>query len=295
MFATILWDPNITLFTIGSFSLRWYSVCWILAFASAYIVLRRIFKKEGIAEEKLISLAVYVFVGTFVGARLAHCLFYDYEYFFAHPLEIILPFKKIAGKWVFTGYAGLASHGGAAGILLALWLFSRKYKMKFLDLTDKIALVAPLSGAFIRIGNFVNSEIIGKATDMPWGVVFNRIDTVPRHPSQLYEALAYIAIFVLVYYLYTRKRGTYKPGYILGVSITGIFAARFLIEYTKEVQVGFEETLRQMIGMDMGQLLSLPFIIVGVIFIVKKYKMTPDKPQISKAEAKYGYKGKKGE
>jgi len=196
----------------------------------------------------------------------------------------------VAGKWVFTGYAGLASHGGAAGILISLWLFSRKYKMKFMDLTDKIALVAPLSGAFIRIGNFINSEIIGNVTDMPWGVVFNRIDTVPRHPSQLYEALAYIGIFVLVYYLYTRKRGTYKPGYILGVSITGIFAARFLIEYTKEVQVGFEETMRQMIGMDMGQLLSLPFIIVGVILIVKKRKVTVESPVKSKAETKYGYK-----
>lgn len=272
MFSTIIWDPNIVLFDLGFLSIRWYSVCWIIAFALSYVVMRRIFKKEGIKEEKLVSLTMYVFFGTFIGARLAHCLFYDPQYFLAHPLEIIIPVSKnpVTGKLVFTGYAGLASHGGAVGILIALWLFARKYKMGLMDLTDKLGVVAPLAGAFIRIGNFINSEIIGKATDMPWGVIFSRVDSAPRHPSQLYEALCYLAIFALVYWLYTKYRGKYKPGFILGVSITGIFFARFLLEYTKEVQVGFEETLRNTIGMDMGQLLSLPFIIAGVILIVKK-------------------------
>ena len=277
MFSTIIWDPDIILFKLGFLTVRWYSVCWILAFLSSYIVLRRIFKKEGISEEKLLSLAIYVFIGTFVGARLAHCLFYDPQYFLAHPLEIILPFHRdpITHKLIFAGYAGLASHGGAVGIIVALLLFARKYKIPFLDLSDKLGLVAPLAGAFIRIGNFINSEIIGKATDLPWGVVFSRVDSVPRHPSQLYEAIAYIAVFILVYFLYTRKRGTYKPGFILGVSLTGIFAARFLLEYTKEVQSAFEIGMRQAVGMDMGQLLSLPFIVAGIILIVKKRKLSP--------------------
>lgn len=276
--ATIFWDPNTILFKLGFITIRWYSICWILAFVFSYIVLRRVFRKEGIKEETLMSLAIYVFVGTFVGARLAHCFFYDPDYFLANPIEIILPIGRnpVTGKWMLTGYAGLASHGGAVGILVALWLFSRKYKMGFMDLTDKIGLVAPMAGAFIRIGNFINSEIIGKATDLPWGVIFAQVDGVPRHPAQLYEALAYIAVFALVYWLYTRRRGRYGPGFILGVSITGIFVARFFIEYTKEVQVGFEEMLRSTIGMDMGQLLSLPFIIAGVILIIKK--RTPKGP-----------------
>lgn len=272
MFGTIIWDPNTVLFNLGFVTIRWYSVCWILAFAAAYVVMWRIFKKERIKEEKLVALTVYVFFGTFIGARLAHCLFYDPDYFLAHPLEIVLPISRnpVTGKWMLTGYAGLASHGGAVGILVALVLFARKYKMPFMDLTDKLGVVAPLAGAFIRIGNFMNSEIIGKATDMPWGVIFARVDGVPRHPSQLYEALAYIAVFIVVLWLYVRRRGQYKPGFILGVSITGIFLARFLLEYTKEVQVGFEETMRATVGMDMGQLLSLPFIIAGVVLIVKR-------------------------
>lgn len=271
MFSAIIWNPDTVLFSLGFITIRWYSLCWILAFAASYVVMRGIFKKEGIKEDTLVSLTVYVFFGTFIGARLAHCLFYDPDYFLAHPLEIILPFGRSpeTGKLIFTGYAGLASHGGAIGILVALLLFSRKYKMPFMELTDKLGVVAPLAGAFIRIGNFFNSEIIGKATGLPWGVVFVREDMVPRHPSQLYEALCYIAVFILVYRLYVRRREVFRPGFILGVSLTGIFVARFLLEYTKEVQVGFEEALRHSIGMDMGQLLSLPFIAAGVILMIK--------------------------
>lgn len=214
------------------------------------------------------SLVIYVFLGVFLGARLGHCLFYDFQYFASHPLEIISPFSiNNRGEWKFTGYAGLASHGGIIGIIIATALYCRKKKVSIWDILDKLALIGPLAGAFIRLGNFFNSEIIGNETDVPWAIIFKRVDDMPRHPSQLYEAIAYLLIFLLVFYVYTQKRNKHAKGLVFGITITSVFISRFLIEFTKIIQSPFEEKL----PIDMGQILSIPFIIIGLIIIYLRY------------------------
>lgn len=273
MLAYITWgvDPNI--FEIGSFELNYYAICWVLAFMSSYIVLYRIFMKEGRDIELLVSLTFYVFIGTFLGARLAHCFFYEPQYYLANPLEILLPIERaIDGGWDFIGFRGLASHGGAIGIMISLLLFARLKRFNIWDLSDKLGLVAPLAGGFIRIGNLFNSEIIGMESTLPWAFRFTRVDGIPRHPSQLYEAIAYFGIFFVLYYFYKRRRESHQLGFLLGLSITLIFGARFILEYTKEVQESFELAMRAAIGMDMGQLLSIPFIVAGVVIMILKSK-----------------------
>lgn len=229
----------------------------------------------GESGDRIDSLLVYVVLGALIGARLGHCLFYGWKYFSHHLLEIILPVSISSGHITYTGYAGLASHGGAAGIIVALFLYHRKYKLPFLFLLDALAFVAPLTGAFIRLGNFFNSEIIGAPTDSALGVVFDRVDSLPRHPAQLYEAAAYLLIFFILL-LFLRRRKNRRSGQLFGLSIVLIFAARFMIEFCKEVQEPFEVGLRETIGMDMGQLLSLPFIAVGMYFLLRR-KSAPGK------------------
>lgn len=268
MLFDIVWNPDPAIFSIGGFALRWYGACWAMAFALCYLVITRIFRKENINTEYADSLLIYVFLGTFIGARLGHCLFYDADYYLAHPLEIAIPIVKTASGWKFIGYAGLASHGATVGIITSLWLYARKYKFSLWDLWDKIALVSPLGGGFIRLGNFFNSEIIGAPTEMPWGVTFSKVDMLPRHPAQLYEAIGYFIIFAIAYYVYTRKRKDLGEGFVFGLSVFLIFTIRFFIEYIKEVQEPFELAMRENWGIDMGQLLSIPFMIVcaGIMF-----------------------------
>lgn len=268
MLFDIVWNPDPAIFSIGGFALRWYGACWAMAFALCYMVIVRIFRKENINTEYADSLLIYVFLGTFIGARLGHCLFYDADYYLAHPLEIAIPIVKTASGWKFIGYAGLASHGATVGIITSLWLYARKYKFSLWDLWDKIALVSPLGGGFIRLGNFFNSEIIGAPTEMPWGVTFSKVDMLPRHPAQLYEAIGYFIIFAIAYYVYTRKRKDLGKGFVFGLSVFLIFTIRFFIEYIKEVQEPFELAMRENWGIDMGQLLSIPFMIVctGIMF-----------------------------
>ena len=268
MLFDIVWNPDPAIFSIGGFALRWYGACWAVAFALCYLVIVRIFRKENIDTQYADSLLIYVFLGTFIGARLGHCLFYDADYYLAHPLEIAIPIVKTASGWKFIGYAGLASHGATVGIITSLWLYARKYNFSLWDLWDKIALVAPLGGGFIRLGNFFNSEIIGAPTDMPWGVTFSKVDMQPRHPAQLYEAIGYFIIFAIAYYVYTRKRKQLGEGFVFGLSVFLIFTIRFFIEYIKEVQEPFELAMRENWGIDMGQLLSIPFMVVcaGIMF-----------------------------
>jgi len=264
----LTWDIDPVIFNIGSFELRYYSLCWILAFLSSILILKRIYIKEKIDLDLLGSLAVYIFLGVFIGARLGHCLFYDFEYYSAHPLEIVFPISKDAAGNYHFGYAGLASHGGIIGIIIAIFIYCKRKKTKVWDILDKLGLIGPLAGAFIRLGNFFNSEIIGNPTDLPWGVVFKRVDLLPRHPSQLYETFCYILIFFLVYYIYTKRRTSHKYGFIFGVTISLVFICRFFIEFTKIVQSSFEESL----PLDMGQLLSIPFIIIGIIIVIARYR-----------------------
>lgn len=260
---SINWNVNPVMFSMGSVHIRYYSICWALCFFVSYVIFRKIFKKENLKEELLYKLTInYVIPLVFIGARIGHCLFYEGAYYLKYPWEIILPFHD--GK--FTGYAGLASHGAALGILLALWLFCRKYKKPYIWSLDRIAIAVPVAGAIVRFGNLMNSEIYGHATDLPWGFVFVRAgETVPSHPTQIYEMLAYMLLFVILYCLFFRKDlGVKKPGMIFGIFLIGLFTARFLIEFVKENQVDFESQM----SLNMGQWLSLPFIIAGIIILV---------------------------
>ena len=263
----IHWNIDPILFEIGSFGLRYYALCFLAAFVVSYILMLNIFKREGKTQELLDQLSIYIFLGTLIGARLGHCLFYEFDYYIQHPLEMILPFRMINGNFELTGFQGLASHGGAIGILVALWLFSRKTKTNFTWIADRLVLVVPLAGAFVRLGNFFNSEIIGLPTTLPWGVVFERVDGVARHPAQLYEAIAYVIIFLILWSMY-QKNSKPKPGYLFGIFLVLLFGARFVLEYFKENQEAFEETMQ----FNMGQLLSIPFMLVGFYLIFRKPK-----------------------
>lgn len=224
-------------------------------FLVGYEIMKYILRREGKPQTYLDALLVHMLVGTVVGARLGHCLFYEPGYYLAHPQEIL-----------FVWQGGLASHGGAIGILIALWLYSRKYpETPYLWILDRIVIPVALGGAFIRIGNLFNSEIYGKPTSVPWAFIFTQVDPLPRHPSQIYEALFYLLFFFLLFRLY-RKNPTPAPGRYFGLFLVGIFGFRFLVEFVKDVQVDFERNL----PLDMGQWLSLPLIGVGLYFLLRK-------------------------
>ncbi len=264
-------DPVIYWIT-DSFPLKYYGALFACGLLLGYYIVRNIYKKENLSVENLDSLLVYVIVGTILGARLGHVFFYEPEYFMQHPVEILLPIKETAGVYKFVGYQGLASHGGSIGVLIALVLYCRKYHVKFLWLLDKMAVGVPVTGAFIRFGNFMNSEIYGKATNGNWGVVFQRDDMIPRHPTQLYEAFAYLVIFGILFKMYKSERIRNANGLIFGTFLTLLFLARFIIEFFKENQESFENNML----FNMGQLLSIPFIIIGIILIVLKSRQKND-------------------
>ena len=263
---SILWDPPVTVFTIGSYGVRWYGVCWCIALALAYIVVYRLYRDQKIPQEKFDPLFLYCFVGILVGSRLGHCLFYEPAYFLAHPLEMVLPLHKMPdGSWRFTGYAGLASHGGTLGLMLALWLYVRKTKMNIFRVLDNIAIATPVAACFIRLGNLMNSEIVGKFTGGDYGFVFAHLqETQPRHPAQLYEAMAYLLFFFVGLALYRFLRAKVGTGFFFGWCLTSIFTFRFFVEFCKEVQEPWEQSMVGLIGLDQGQLLSLPFIMLGL-------------------------------
>ena len=274
--GAIHWNTSPEIFSIGSFEVRYYTVCFLLAFISSYILMLRIFKRENKSQELLDQLSIYIFVGTLLGARLGHCLFYEFDYYKDHPLEMILPYTFDAnGNFMLTGFHGLASHGGALGILAGIFLFCRKTKTGFLWLTDRLIIVIPLAGAFVRIGNFFNSEIIGLPSDLPWAVVFERVDSIPRHPAQLYEAICYIIIFIILWNVYHRKPQL-KPGFLFGVFLILLFGARFGMEFLKENQEAIEEGMK----FNMGQLLSLPFVALGIYLLARPYKGGYNKSEV---------------
>ncbi len=265
-------DPEIiTLF--GTFPIKYYGILFVSGLLLAYEVAKRIYKSENVSVENLEKLSTYLFIGILVGMRLGHCLFYDFAYFSSHPLEIFLPIKIIDGDWRFTGFTGLASHGGGIGAILAIILYCRKYKTSMLWALDRIAIATPITGAFIRFGNFMNSEIYGKPTEGNYGVIFMQDDMIPRHPTQLYEAFAYLMIFGLLWYLYQKTNVVDKKGFLFGVLLLLVFTARFIIEFFKENQVAFEDNMT----LNMGQLLSIPFVLVGILLMIissKKFKLT---------------------
>ena len=258
------WNPSIEAFSIGGFAMRWYALCWLIGLLSAYFIVRKLYKEQKIKDELFDPLFVYSFVGILAGARLGHCIFYEPDYFLSsgkHIVEMIVPIRFLAdGGWKFTGYAGLASHGGTLGLIAALWLYVRRTKLPIWQVLDNIAIATPVTACFIRLGNLMNSEIIGKVTDVPWAFVFEQVDMQPRHPGQLYEAITYALLFFIGWYLYRRMPQKVGTGFFFGLCLTYIFTARFFIEYTKEVQEAFEASL----PIDMGQILSIPFIIIGI-------------------------------
>lgn len=258
------WNPSIEAFSIGGFAMRWYALCWLIGLLSAYFIVRKLYKEQKIKDELFDPLFVYCFVGILAGARLGHCIFYEPDYFLSsgkHIVEMIVPIRFLAdGGWKFTGYAGLASHGGTLGLIAALWLYVRRTKLPIWQVLDNIAIATPVTACFIRLGNLMNSEIIGKVTDVPWAFVFEQVDMQPRHPGQLYEAITYALLFFIGWYLYRRMPQKVGTGFFFGFCLTYIFTARFFIEYTKEIQEAFEASL----PIDMGQILSIPFIIIGI-------------------------------
>jgi phosphatidylglycerol---prolipoprotein diacylglyceryl transferase len=261
----IHWNVDPVIINIFGISLRYYGVLFVSGLILCYLLLQWIYKKENIPLSKLEKLTIYGVIGIFAGARLAHCLFYEPSYYFSHPLEIILPIQPTAdGGYKFSGYQGLASHGGTLGLILALIIYAKKTNESIIKTIDLIAIVAPIGACFIRLANLMNSEIIGIPTNVPWAFIFEREDNLPRHPAQLYEAICYLLIFPLMLYLYKTQRENLKNGFFFGLVITLIFVARFFIEFIKEKQVPFEEQMQ----FDMGQLLSIPFIIVGIGFMI---------------------------
>lgn len=262
----IKWNVNPEIFRIGGFALRYYSVLFAIAFVLGYLIVKSIYEKEGLNTQELNPLLIYIIVGTLVGARLGQVFFYEFGYFRHHLLEIILPFRITGKGFEWTGYQGLASHGGAIGVLIAIALFCKKYHQHFLRVADKIVVAVALAGFFIRTGNLFNSEIIGRPANVSWAFIFERVDPLPRHPSQVYEAIAYLFIFFVLWSLYKRKGVELKKGFLFGLFLVLVFTARFLIEFTKENQETFESAL----PVNMGQILSLPFIIIGFYFIFRK-------------------------
>ena len=263
----IVWNPSLS---IGPF--RWYSLCWLIGLALAYMMVRRLYKEQKIKDELFEPLFFYCFLGILVGARLGHCLFYQPDYFLTSwqgVVEMILPIHFLSdGGWKFTGYEGLASHGGTLGLMIALWLYVKKTKLSIWRVLDNIAIATGITACFIRLGNLMNSEIIGKVTDVPWAFIFERVDSMPRHPGHLYEAIAYAILFGIMWYLHKRMAEKIGSGWYFGFCLTYIFTFRFFIEYTKEIQEAFEASL----PLDMGQILSIPFILIGVICMIRSKK-----------------------
>lgn len=261
----IHWNPDPELINILGISVRYYGLLFVSGLILSVYILSWIFKRENIPSEHLDKLFIFGMIGILVGARLGHCLFYEPSYYLSNPLEMILPITFPSGGGVkFIGYQGLASHGGALGLLIAIYFYSRKTKHSMIDTIDLIAVVSGLGSGFIRLANFMNSEIIGMPTTKPWGVIFERVDNLPRHPAQLYEAICYFIIFAIMMILYKKKRDKLKSGFFFGLVLVLIFTARFIIEFFKEDQVGFEDGMT----FNMGQLLSVPYIVVGIGFIV---------------------------
>ncbi|UKK74390.1 prolipoprotein diacylglyceryl transferase [Segatella bryantii] len=279
----IVWNPDPIIGSLGPITLRYYSLCWIIGLALGYVLMQKLYRQQKLSDEQFEPLFIYIFLAILLGARLGHCLFYEPDYFLSsgtHLLEMLLPARYGAdGSWHITGYEGLASHGGVFGLFVGLWLYCRNFKVPGWVVLDNMGICSSITAFFIRLGNLMNSEIIGKVTDVPWAFIFARVDGYPRHPGQLYEAICYLLFFFIILIIY-KKKGSQSigSGLYFGLCLTLIFIARFFIEYTKEIQVAFESSL----PMDMGQILSIPLIIIGVYSIATSGKRMKLKEVIRK-------------
>lgn len=269
----VVWNVNPYIFTfpesfplLGGRPVAWYGLLWAMVFVVGYYIMRKVYRKENLSDDLLDKLTIYMLIFTIVGARLGHCLFYEPAYYFANP-----------EKFLYIWEGGLASHGGAIGILIGLLIYSRKIKKPFIWILDRVVIPVAIGGAFIRIGNLMNSEIYGYETTLPWGFKFVRdwapgtpIDAIPAsHPTQIYEALILVIVFVVLMYLFFKTDTVNKrPGFFFGLFCTVVFGSRILIEFIKQPQVEFENSM----VLDMGQWLSIPFVIAGIYFMVRNKK-----------------------
>lgn len=259
MLDFITWNADPILFSFGPISIRWYGLAFAVGFIIGYNIVAKMFKHEGAPEKWLGILLAYVVVATIIGARLGHVFFYEWDFYSQHPAEILK---------IWNG--GLASHGGTIAIIIAVFLFSWFVTKKPASWTfDKLVIPIALVGGLIRLGNLMNSEIYGGPTDLPWGFIFLRNgETVAKHPTQIYEALCYFALFALLMWMYWKKNAEERPYLILGTFFLGIFVPRFIIEYVKNVQVASEYEMIANYGINMGQLLSIPFILLGIFLVI---------------------------
>lgn len=262
LLEAIVWaiEPKIKL---GPITTSYYGILFALGFIIGYQIVERMFKKEKRNLKDLEALTLTMVISTIVGARLGHCFFYDPEYYLSNPLQILYVWK-----------GGLASHGAAIGILIGLYVFTRIRKSySYLWVIDRISVVVALAGSFIRLGNFFNSEIYGHPTDVAWGVIFKNIDSLVRHPVQLYESIAYLAIFIFLLFKYRQKRASTPNGLLFGYFLVLVFGARIWLEAYKVKQAAF---LSESFPITMGQILSIPFVIAGIYFLVKATKKKSD-------------------
>jgi prolipoprotein diacylglyceryl transferase len=263
-FLAVTWNADPVFFRLGSFEVMWYGLCWMLAILSGALFFINFGKHEGLSPKLADNIFWWGTLATIIGARLGHCFFYEPAYYFTHPVEILN-----------IRQGGMASHGAAVGLLLGLWGFSKRNKMPYIWSLDRIMIPVTVGGAIVRFGNLINSEIYGRATDLPWGFIFVRTgETVPMHPTQIYEALCYLVTFAVLTFLYYKKdAGRKHPGMLFGVGLIGVFLTRFFIEFIKNPQIAAEETM----AINIGQILSIPFVLAGVLMVVwpfTKYKFT---------------------
>ncbi len=263
--GSVTWDVSDKIIDIGPLALRWYGLFFAIAFVIGYRIIQYVYKKEGIPLAECDSIAMYMVIGVVVGARLGHVLFYQPDYYFAHPGEILQ---------IWQG--GLASHGAAIGILISIWLYSRKPIIpSYLWMLDRIILTVPLGGAMIRLGNLMNSEIYGHPTDLPWGFIFVRSPesgNIPRHPTQIYEAIGYIVTYLILIRYYNKHGRGMRQGSLFGIFLILLFGSRFIWEFFKENQVAFENNL----PLNLGQLLSIPFVLAGIGLYIYSQRKRPD-------------------
>lgn len=270
---SVVWNPELELFRLFGLPVRYYSLMWCIGLVAAYFLVRKFFKDRKISDDTFEPLFVYCFLGILIGARLGHCIFYQPDYYlssFEHIIEMLLPIAFTPNGVKMVGYAGLASHGGTIGIFIAILMYCKKYKVKLLEVVDMICVATPFTAGCIRIGNLMNSEIVGKATGTDWGFIFAALgEDFPRHPAQLYEAIAYFIIFIISILIYKKHKDMVGSGFYFGFCLATIFTFRFFVEFCKEVQVDFEEGM----ALDMGQILSIPFMLIGAYYIYRGIKL----------------------
>jgi prolipoprotein diacylglyceryl transferase len=265
----ITWNMDPVLIRAGSLVIRWYSLFLLISFYLSYRMVAGIFDRENVSRDTLFSYGLFILGGLFIGGRVMHCLAYEPEYYLKFPWDIIKPWRGVLGQNAkFVGYRGMSGHGSAIGIVIGIVLNAIRTKSSMIWMIDRIALFGPLIGFFVRMGNLFNSEILGTPSTLPWAFLFIRTDPVPRHPVQLYEAMAYLVIFLFVYRYYVKRAGTEKPGEFLGLVLTLVYSARFLLEFMKDKQSEVESGL----FLNMGHLLSIPMILIGLILLFRPVK-----------------------